>query len=254
MTTETTLTLQFVYYVSAPVHRATLPAAAGLSPGCCLLPPPSTRLLRRPQPHLLVFQKSVAHLACTPTAPRCGSFDWHQARVLENRAMASAHQHDEEHGGAHAVDQGTQSTHRVQCVELAGRPLSALMRWQVVVLVRRLRRIGGQLGQLLGAEGEQLPLLVNQLLLLVDRDLAICHLQHKRLGKRVQLQMWDTAGQERFRTITRSYYRGSQGIVVVYDVTDNDTFENVKHWLDEIQKNAGSGVIKLLVGNKSDPA
>lgn len=73
-------------------------------------------------------------------------------------------------------------------------------------------------------------------------------------GKRVQLQMWDTAGQERFRTITRSYYRGSQGIVVVYDVTDNDTFENVKHWLDEIEKNAGSGVIKLLVGNKSDCA
>ena len=73
-------------------------------------------------------------------------------------------------------------------------------------------------------------------------------------GKRVQLQMWDTAGQERFRTITRSYYRGSQGIVVVYDVTDNDTFENVKHWLDEIEKNAGSGVIKLLVGNKSDRA
>ena len=73
-------------------------------------------------------------------------------------------------------------------------------------------------------------------------------------GKRVQLQMWDTAGQERFRTITRSYYRGSQGIVVVYDVTDNDTFENVKHWLDEIEKNAGSDVIKLLVGNKSDCA
>ena len=73
-------------------------------------------------------------------------------------------------------------------------------------------------------------------------------------GKRVQLQMWDTAGQERFRTITRSYYRGSQGIVVVYDVTDNATFENVKHWLDEIEKNAGSEVIKLLVGNKSDCA
>ena len=101
--------------------------------------------------------------------------------------MASAHQHDEEHGGAHAVDQGTQSTHRVECVELAGRPLSALMRWLVVVLVRRLRCIGGELGHLLGAEGQQLPLLVDQLLLLVDRDIAICHLQHKRLGKRVQL-------------------------------------------------------------------
>ena len=73
-------------------------------------------------------------------------------------------------------------------------------------------------------------------------------------GKLVQLQMWDTAGQERFRTITRSYYRGSQGIVVVYDVTDNESFENVQHWFDEIEKNAGGGVIKLLVGNKSDRA
>ena len=73
-------------------------------------------------------------------------------------------------------------------------------------------------------------------------------------GKLVQLQMWDTAGQERFRTITRSYYRGSQGIVVVYDVTDNESFENVQHWFDEIEKNAGGSVIKLLVGNKSDRA
>ena len=71
-------------------------------------------------------------------------------------------------------------------------------------------------------------------------------------GKRVQLQMWDTAGQERFRTITRSYYRGSQGIVVVYDVTDNDTFENVKHWLSEIERYATDGVSKMLVGNKCD--
>jgi Ras-related protein Rab-1A len=71
-------------------------------------------------------------------------------------------------------------------------------------------------------------------------------------GRRVQLQMWDTAGQERFRTITGSYYRRSQVFVVVYDITDNDTFENVKHWLEEINKNAGSSVPRLLVGNKSD--
>ena len=71
-------------------------------------------------------------------------------------------------------------------------------------------------------------------------------------GKVVKLQMWDTAGQERFRTITRSYYRGSQGIVVVYDVTDNDTFENVKHWLSEIERYAADGVSKMLVGNKCD--
>jgi small GTP-binding protein len=71
-------------------------------------------------------------------------------------------------------------------------------------------------------------------------------------GESVQLQMWDTAGQERFRTITRSYYRGSQGILVAYDVTNDDSFENVKHWLGEIERNAGRDVITMLVGNKSD--
>lgn len=71
-------------------------------------------------------------------------------------------------------------------------------------------------------------------------------------GKTIKLQIWDTAGQERFRTITSSYYRGAHGIIVVYDVTDAESFRNVQQWLHEIDRNSGESTRKLLVGNKAD--
>lgn len=70
-------------------------------------------------------------------------------------------------------------------------------------------------------------------------------------GERVKLQIWDTAGQERFRTITSTYYRGTHGVIVVYDVTSGDTFANVKRWLHEIDQNCDV-VNRVLVGNKND--
>jgi len=71
-------------------------------------------------------------------------------------------------------------------------------------------------------------------------------------GKRVKLQIWDTAGQERFRTITTSYFRGAQGIVLVYDVTDRRSFESIRNWISQIQQHADVHVNKILVGNKCD--
>lgn len=71
-------------------------------------------------------------------------------------------------------------------------------------------------------------------------------------GDRVKVQTWDTAGQERFKTITTSYYRNAQGILLVYDITDRSSFFNIRSWMEQIQANADVEVNVVLVGNKLD--
>lgn len=71
-------------------------------------------------------------------------------------------------------------------------------------------------------------------------------------GKTIKLQIWDTAGQERFKTITSSYYKGAHGIIVVYDVTDKESFKNIDTWMNEVEKHASDNVSRILVGNKND--
>jgi small GTP-binding protein len=73
-------------------------------------------------------------------------------------------------------------------------------------------------------------------------------------GRRVKVQIWDTAGQERFRSITKSYYRGSHAIVMVYDATDRVSFKRITSWLIDVKKHMvdGDNFITILVANKCD--
>ncbi|XP_063982248.1 ras-related protein Rab-43 [Diachasmimorpha longicaudata] len=71
-------------------------------------------------------------------------------------------------------------------------------------------------------------------------------------GKKVKLQIWDTAGQERFRTITQSYYRSANGIILVYDITKRSSFLSVQKWIEEVRRYTSSSVMLILVGNKCD--
>ena len=71
-------------------------------------------------------------------------------------------------------------------------------------------------------------------------------------NKKIKLQIWDTAGQERFRTITTSYYKGAHAILIVFDITDRESFEHVRNWMADIDKFAKEGVLRILVGNKCD--
>jgi len=71
-------------------------------------------------------------------------------------------------------------------------------------------------------------------------------------GKSVKLQIWDTAGQERFRSVTRSYYRGAAGALLVYDITSRETYNALTNWLTDARTLASPNIVILLVGNKKD--
>ena len=72
------------------------------------------------------------------------------------------------------------------------------------------------------------------------------------MDKIVKVQVWDTAGQERYRSITNAYYRGAEGILIVFDVTKKESFENIQNWINEVTVYTGKDVVIICLGNKSD--
>jgi Ras-related protein Rab-14 len=72
------------------------------------------------------------------------------------------------------------------------------------------------------------------------------------MGKKIKLQIWDTAGQERFRAVTRSYYRGASGALLVYDITRRDSFNHLTAWLNDARTLTNPNTIIMLIGNKKD--
>lgn len=75
---------------------------------------------------------------------------------------------------------------------------------------------------------------------------------YKRDSDEVKVKIWDTAGQERFRTITYQFYRQAHGVIICFDLTNENSFQNVKVWMTSIYKNADPSIYKILVGNKVD--
>uniref|UniRef100_A0A0K0EXA6 Ras-related protein Rab-43 n=1 Tax=Strongyloides venezuelensis TaxID=75913 RepID=A0A0K0EXA6_STRVS len=71
-------------------------------------------------------------------------------------------------------------------------------------------------------------------------------------GKKIKLQIWDTGGQERFRTITQSYYRSANGIILCYDMTCKQSYESLQRWIDDVVKYAVPNVSKILIATKAD--
>ena len=72
------------------------------------------------------------------------------------------------------------------------------------------------------------------------------------LDKTIKVQVWDTAGQERYRSITNAYYRGAEGIMIVFDLTNKESFKNIENWINEVTKYTGNNIIIICLGNKSD--
>jgi len=70
--------------------------------------------------------------------------------------------------------------------------------------------------------------------------------------KIVKVQLWDTAGQDKFRAITRNYYKGAKGIILIYDVTNIKSYENIKKWINEIKEEISENITIVLIGNKID--
>ncbi|EFA77183.1 Rab GTPase [Heterostelium album PN500] len=83
-------------------------------------------------------------------------------------------------------------------------------------------------------------------------DFNVKTIRNKETGQTVKLQLWDTAGQERFKSITQTFYRGSHGVIVVYDITDSKSFDRCRNWIEDINNYSMGGMIMILVGNKSD--
>ena len=74
------------------------------------------------------------------------------------------------------------------------------------------------------------------------------------MQKKMKLSLWDTAGQETYKSITRSYFRGASGALLVFDISRRSTFESVTSWLQDLKQIAEDGIVVILVGNKSDLA
>lgn len=71
-------------------------------------------------------------------------------------------------------------------------------------------------------------------------------------GKSIKAQIWDTAGQERYRSITSAYYKGAKGSLIVFDLTNKESFESVERWFSEVKNECNSDLVTVLIGNKCD--